>query len=812
MLSFISTEFDHFIIAGDFNIHIDNSKDNYARELYDVFDSFELSQHVTGSTHCHGHTLDLVISKGLNISASIKDVALSDHYCVFFEMWTSIHSETRQIRYKKRQINDMTAELFVSKVCSAPCKPSDSVDTLLDSFNSKTARVLDEIAPVRVKTMPCKQKAPWRNDAAVQLQKKECRKAERRWRKTKLHIHKEILKDRLRDYNKIMCTYRQTYFSSIINNNINNSKVLFTVVDRLTNSPIYMAPELVSTERCNEFAKFFNTKIHNIRQAISTSLSTKEPMCSPKPCKSIIVNMCQFSTINEEVLIDTVSHLKSSTCSLDTLPTKFLKNVFYSISEDILQIVSTSLMSGVFPNALKTAVVKPLLKKKNLDTNLLNNYRPISNLPFIGKIIEKIVFKQVMHFLSINNCLDQFQSGFRPNHSTETALIKVINDIRLNTDSGKMSILLLLDLSAAFDTIDHNILIDRLENRVGISGTVLKWFSSYLQGRKYFVEMENNVSETVPVTCGVPQGSILGPLLFNLYMIPLGEIMRDYGISYHSYADDTQIYMALCPNNYGPIDSLCKCLEQINKWMGQNFLQLNKDKTEIILFGNSNERHRLAAYLDSKSLKSKELVRNLGVQMDSDLTFNSHVKAVTKSAFYHLKNINKIRDFLSKSDLEKLIHAFISSRIDYCNGLLTGLPKKTIKQLQLIQNSAARVLTRSKRREHITPILKSLHWIPVCYRIDFKVLLLVYKCLNGAGPAYLSDVLQQYEPSRTLRSSGTAQLEPPKVKTKHGEAAFSYYAALKWNQLTESIRRAPTLNMFKSRLKTYMFDQAFSSA
>uniref|UniRef100_A0A3B1K2F9 Reverse transcriptase domain-containing protein n=1 Tax=Astyanax mexicanus TaxID=7994 RepID=A0A3B1K2F9_ASTMX len=408
--------------------------------------------------------------------------------------------------------------------------------------------------------MPCKQKAPWRNDAAVQLQKRECRKAERRWRKTKLHIHKEIFKDRLRDYNKIMCTCRQTYFSSIINNNINNSKVLFTVVDRLTNSSTYMTSELVSTERCNEFAKFFNTKIHNIRQAISTSTFTNEPSCSPKPC--IIVNMSQFSTINEEVLIDTVSHLKSSTCSLDTLPTKFLKNVFNSISADILQIVNTSLMSGDFPNSLKTAVVKPLLKKKNLDTNLLNNYRPISNLPFIGKIIEKIVFKQVMHFLSINNCLDQFQSGFRPNHSTETALIKVINDIRLNTDSGKISILLLLDLSAAFDTIDHNILIDRLENRVGISGTVLKWFSSYLQGRKYFVEMENNVSETVPVTCGVPQGSILGPLLFNLYMIPLGEIMRDYGISYHSYADDTQIYMALCQTISVPLTHCVNALSR----------------------------------------------------------------------------------------------------------------------------------------------------------------------------------------------------------------------------------------------------------
>ncbi|KAI4895256.1 hypothetical protein NFI96_000433 [Prochilodus magdalenae] len=229
----------------------------------------------------------------------------------------------------------------------------------------------------------------------------------------------------------------------------------------------------------------------------------------------------------------------------------------------------------------------------------------------------------------------------------------------------------------------------------------------------------------------------------------------DYGMSYHSYADDTQIYLALSPNNYGPLDSLCKCIEHITDWMGQNFLQLNKDKTEIIIFGNRHERHKLAAYLNSISLKSKELARNLGVLIDSELSFSSHVKAVIRSAFYHLKNINKIRDFLSKPDLEKLIHAFISSRIDYCNSLLTGLPKKTVKQLQLIQNAAARVLTKSKRRDHITPILKSLHWIPVCYRIDFKVLLLVYKCLNGSGPAYLSDMMQQYEPSRALRSLGT---------------------------------------------------------
>ena len=144
-------------------------------------------------------------------------------------------------------------------------------------------------------------------------------------------------------------------------------------------------------------------------------------------------------------------------------------------------------------------------------------------------------------------------------------------------------------------------------------------------------------------------------------------------ISYHNYADDTQIYLALTPNDYGPLESLCDCIEQINHWMSQNFLQLNKDKTEVIVFGKKEERCKIATLLNKKGLKAKDTVRNLGVLLDSDLNFNSHMKAITKSAFYHLKNIAKLRGFMSKDDLEKLIHAFISSRVDYCNGLFTGL-------------------------------------------------------------------------------------------------------------------------------------------
>ncbi len=196
--------------------------------------------------------------------------------------------------------------------------------------------------------------------------------------------------------------------------------------------------------------------------------------------------------------------------------------------------------------------------------------------------------------------------------------------------------------------------------------------------------------------------------------------------------------------------------------------------------------------------------------LETDLSFSSHVKAVTKSAYYHLENITRIRCFVSSQDLEKRVyHAFIASRVDYSNGLLTGLPKKSIRQLQLIQNTSARIQTRTRKSEHITPVLRSLHWLPVTFRIDCKVLLLVYKSLNGLGPKYIVDMLTEYKPNRPLRSVGSHQLEIPRVHTKQGESAFSYFAAHSWNQLPEEIGCAKTLATFKSRLKTHLFSCAF---
>ena len=377
-------------------------------------------------------------------------------------------------------------------------------------------------------------------------------------------------------------------------------------------------------------------------------------------------------------------------------------------------------------------------------------------------------------------------------------------------DNKQCVFLTLLDLSAAFDTIDHGVLLLTLKTRLGIDGVALQWLELYLSQRSQCVLIDGVQSPTQELPYGVPQGSVLGPLLFCAYMTELGDIIRKHNINFHIYADDTQLYVAFNHNDPAmTLQRLESCIGDIRMWMVHHKLKLNDDKSEFIVISsphNKKEVNSINIKIGDKVLSASCNVRDLGVVIDSVFNMDAHVTSVCKSCYFHLRNIGAIRPYLDSHSASQIIHAFITSRLDYCNSLLFGLSDKSLNRLRKVQNTAVRIVTLCKRNDHITPYLKELHWLPVHLRIDFKILLITYKILNGLAPEYLCTLVKLYAPPRELRSGSQYLLEPIlSHSVNYGDRAFSIAAPHLWNNLPLNIRTSETLSVFKTKLKTHLF-------
>ena len=478
----------------------------------------------------------------------------------------------------------------------------------------------------------------------------------------------------------------------------------------------------------------------------------------------------------------------------------------------LTNIINGSFQSGVFPEICKTAVVKPLIKKCGLDRNILKNYRPVSNCSFLDKLLEKCAYMQINKYLYRNKLYGKYQSAYRSAHSTETALLRVQNDVLLALDKKKDVILVLLDLSAAFDTIDHDILLQRLEKRFGIGGLVLDWLRTFLCGRTQRIMVGSMVSEARELKFGVPQGSVLGPILFSLYVTPLEEIITSHGCETMIFADDTQLYITC--DSADSVTNIQSCIDQIRHWMCANFLSLNDSKTEVVCFSskfNRNEPFVSNIKIGECVIDTSSVVRNLGVMFDANASMSHHVSNTCKAATYSLWRISRIRHLLDKTSTERLIHAFVSSRLDYSNSLLYGIQDYQLKKFQVIQNSAARLVAQVRRSDniHTSDLLQSLHWLPVALRVQFKLICIVFKCLYwDSAPTYLKDLLTvKTQGAYDLRSDSAITLVRPSLRTlkSYGDRSFYISAPVLWNNLPQAIRSQNNYDSFKSKLKTHLF-------
>ena len=512
-----------------------------------------------------------------------------------------------------------------------------------------------------------------------------------------------------------------------------------------------------------------------------------------------------FEPTTLEELKEIISESGIKCSPADMLPQQLFKDNINSLLPVIVQLVNISLATGNV-DGVKLADIVPLIKDASLDPNVLKNFRPVSNLTFLGKIIERVVLKRLNEHLSINNLHCPSQSAYRKNHSTETLLIRIWNDLLIASDEKNATVVMLLDLSAAFDTVDHALLLKILKCEIGLRGCALQWFKSFLTGRSQRIRLGHETSDEILIKFGVPQGSVLGPVLFNIYIRSIYRCVQNLGFNIFGYADDHQVFKSFSTGyqSVALIYEIDQCFIEIKRWMNQYYLQLNDSKTQIIVFGSSRVLNAIKIhgtnFTSGTTVRFIPCVKNLGIQMDSNLTLANQVVNLKRKSFATLRNICKIRFLLTQEQLRVIVNSLVVSCLDYCNGLFFGITEKLLGQLQLIQNAAAKAITGKYKHDHLEDDLRQLHWLHVRKRIIFKIGLLAYKSVNGLAPVYLQELFRYAHHGHTLK------LIVPEVNSKFGYRSFSVIGPKLLNRLPKEVTCSSNVNAFKAVLKTHLFN------
>ena len=446
-----------------------------------------------------------------------------------------------------------------------------------------------------------------------------------------------------------------------------------------------------------------------------------------------------------------------------------------------------------------------------LDSEIFKNYRPVSNLQFVGKLIERIVGSRLDEHIEKNNLHCSKQYGYKRNHSTETLLVKIVNDLLLACDLNVPTLLMLLDLSAAFDTVDQDKMLRILEKEFGVRGTALKWFESFLKGRTQKVLIKGEFSSCEPLDFGVAQGSILGPKLFTMYAQSFSAAMKSkVDVQVEGYADDHQ-----AQKQFSVIfqfrfltDGISNIFDAAELWMLEYFLKINASKTLIMIVAPPAVKDKIqinGTFVNGCCIRFVTEAKNLGVLLDSFLCFDAQVKKVVKACYHTLRKITRVRNYLTKDELQILACSLVLSQLDYCNALYYHLNANTLKMLQSVQNSAARIVSKVNRFDPVRSdsLLQSLHWLKVKERIEFKIIMIVFKCLCGEAPPELSATLQRSQSERSNK------LNIPPFHSSYGERSFGVAGPKLWNSLPDVLRGTKELTAFKKLLKTHLFKKSY---
>lgn len=796
------SEFDHIIVMGDFNINMLATNDLNTKKLTSFLHYTNLEQHVTLPTHfteCSETLIDLICSNTNIFNVSVDYIPDLGHHA-FISFKLRLNKPKPPLKwFCYRPLKDINLDKFDALVNTVQWERmiDGDINEAVSSFNAYILYIFDMHAPVtrfQVKRQSC----PWITSTVKQMMRLRD-EAYTVCHSTKRDVDIKYYKDLKSVVNKAIHAEKAAFFQQNINRNVCNSRLLWknikkNVVDFKRNEtliPSHVAnPDAANTHFLNAPG---NDAVH-----ISTLSYFEHHRYN---CSTFSIR-----TVEESHIAKIITNISSNAIGVDGISRDMILLTLPRTLKVITNLINKSIYTGIFPDVWKEAIVKPIPKKPN--PNNLSDLRPISILPFLSKIIEKVICQQLTAYLLANKILPQKQSGFRAGHSTATALLDVIDGVLSARDAGNGTILALLDFSRAFDTINHNLLLSKL-SYYGFSTDALNWFSSYLSGRSQKVEvtLENGVksySQTSPIKRGVPQGSILGPILFILYSADLTNCFKN--CSYHLYADDVQTYLSFKPSNtLNAINKINDDLEAVGEWANENCLVLNPLKSKFLVLGSDNQIKNINSFAPSIKIGDSDIVqvteaRNLGILMDNKLRFHNHILDIAKNCYYRLKVLYQVRKYLDIDLRIKLSEALVLSKLNYADTVIGEcMFAYTKKIIQRIQNSCARFCFTIPRRSHITPFLNRNNLINMQSRRSLHYASLLFGIILYKTPAYLYDKLLF---SNRIRTSSI--LCCPSHRTAAFRGSFSYASSKCWNNIPPPLKKCSSLHSFKYNYKKHL--------
>ena len=811
-LADINSKYENTITMGDFNVdQLDKTSSKYKYLFSNLIQPLSLKQIIEKPTRIDGASKTLIDLMLLNNPDNLKqwgvaDIpGISDHHMIYMTY------AVRKPKFKpkvitKRDFSNFSEEDYVNEVRNIQwdniftCR-DDDIDEKVKIYEEKLLAIINKHAPFKTVRVT-KPATPWLSSEIKSLMDYRDKL------KTLCNLSNSTddiakFKEVRNQVSHAVKKAQKAHLSKTVDNNIKNSKVFF---DQLKKNNIVGSKN--NNTECKHSATYLNQtflKNNNAKENIDLVNSEIQNILNDN---NNLDPSFKFEDVSVSCVKKIIKSIKSKSAGVDDIGSSFVKLAADHLAKPLTHIINSSFKHRKFPERWKRAIVRPIPKTAN--PILPTDYRPISLLTVFSKITEKAAAFQVIEYLHKKSLQDRNQSAYKRNHSTTTALLKITDDIYNALDDGELTLLVLLDYSKAFDTINHRILFAKLK-ALGFTFDAVSWICGYLTDRKQKVKTQTDESGWESMQYGVPQGSVLGPLLFSLVVNDISTCIK-YG-NYAMYADDTQIYYHFKLNQLK--ETIAKANSDLNNvasYSERNCLKLNAGKSNYIIIGSQKKLKELKkeTFEDIKiggdKIARETQSKNLGVIFDEKFTWEQHISKQIKKAYSKLRLFYNLRKSLSIKTKIKLVETYVLSQLNYCDMVTQAITGALKTRIQRVQNSCIRYIFGLRKYDHISPFLKKLDTLKIEERTRSHALTLMHKIVKKIAPSYLIDKVSYRQDIHSHNTRNRNTINTRRLHIARNADTFFNKTVKDYNTLIQQgvCNMEDTVNSFKAKCTKHL--------